>query len=178
MIRSLILLLLATPAFADEELLACRDTQDPEKRVACYDRLVDSRYPRETPETTDNAETERQATSQPRIEQARINAPAIEPEVTQAPTHEPDNDSEELFGKPSQPLTTRTEIESTVRKVAKSAHRKLVITLDNQQIWQQLDSGAMRLHAGDTVTIKSAMLNSYQLRKTSGGKSIRVRRID
>ena len=96
----------------------------------------------------------------------------------QKPQPQPASDSVELFGKPSQLPTARPEINATVQEVTKSAHRKLTITLDNQQTWLQLDSNTMRLHVGDAITIRTASFDSYQLRKQSGGKSIRVRRLN
>ena len=183
---SVLAVLVAVPAFSDEALLNCRHMEDASARVACYDRLVDARFPAETAEIAPRVHTPNQlqgkqvdsdtSPTQPKVTQAP--APVAEAPVTEAPAVEESNDSEDLFGKPSQLPTDRPEINATVQNVTKSAHKKLLVTLDNEQVWRQVDSSTMRLHAGDTVTIRTSSFNSYQLRKQSGGKSIRVKRID
>ena len=190
MIRTLTILLLAMPAFAEDALLACRDNQNARARLACYDRIVDSWFPREgraedatgavtLPAPQPGRETDESRTSTttaPAVVQESV--PQASGEVVQ-PAAEPVDDPVAQFGIPVQKTQTpRTEIDAIVAEVTKSAHKKYTITLDNQQIWRQLDSQTMRLTAGDEITIRAASFDSFLLRKRSGGKSIRVKRLE
>lgn len=202
MIRTLTILLLAMPAFADEGLLACRDIKDAAERVACYDRLVDGRFPREAeyrlgtivsqPPQSDaqqtgnrsSATTQEVTSQEATVQEATAQKSAQEPVpqpgggVVQTPILQPANEAVDQFGKPKQAVSPRTEITATITELTKSAHRKLTITLDNHQTWRQLDSKTMLLSAGDKITIRAASFDSYLLRKSSGGKSIRVKRLN
>ena len=67
-------------------------------------------------------------------------------------------------------------VEAVVTEVQHSATRKLLVTLDNGQVWRQLDNQTMRLKSGESVVIRKASLNSFLMGKKSGGRSIRVKR--
>ena len=84
---------------------------------------------------------------------------------------------EARFGKPVVRQDEPEEIAARVVDLDKTAYNKLLVTLDNKQVWQQLDSSRLRLTVDDVVTIRASSLRSFQLRKASGGKSIRVKRI-
>jgi len=64
-----------------------------------------------------------------------------------------------------------------VAAVTKNSTNKLIITLDNGQVWRQLDTTTPRLKAGDTVVIRPKSLGSFMLSKGSGSRSIRVKRL-
>ncbi len=137
----------------EQGLIECRQIEELAERVACYDRHVDS---------------------QSAIESAR------KAEASPAP------DAQSLFGKndavakriveTSLAIDQIVQIEATVTDVQKSAYKKLTVTLDNGQVWRQLDSQPMRLKNGETVIVREASLGSFLLEKQSGGRSIRVKR--
>ena len=58
--------------------------------------------------------------------------------------------------------------------------RRAVVTLENGQVWQQLDSDtthvARSVDAGDGATIRSAALDSYMMRIGENGRWFRARR--
>ncbi|RZV35487.1 MAG: hypothetical protein EX272_10525 [Chromatiales bacterium] len=141
-----ILLLLAAPAFAvDEALTQCRQIEEIEERVKCYDKFVDS-------------------------QSASDAVP----------------DAESLFGRDDAEAKRIVEttlaieqidhVEAVVTGVRKSATRKLLVTLDNGQVWRQLDNQTLRLKNGEWVIVRKASLNSFLLEKKSGSRSIRVKR--
>lgn len=141
-----LLCLIVQPVFAAEEaLIECRQIEDVEERVACYDRIVDSLYESGAIPAAqslfgrDNAEAKRIVETTLAIEQI-------------------------------------DHVEAVVTEVRKSATRKLLVTLDNGQIWRQLDSQTLHLKSGESVTIRKASLNSFLMRKKSGSRSIRVKR--
>lgn len=95
---------------------------------------------------------------------------------------------EELFGKEDKEsrdiiqkvfgVASIEEIESTVTEIKRSPYGKLVLVLENGQIWTQLDSAYLSVVAGDGVRIEAALSGSFLLEKQTGSRSIRVRRID
>ncbi len=165
------LLFLAQPALAAEEALTkCRQIEEIAKRVVCYDKIVDSHFPVETappPETT------------------------LLPETTPPPEISKSNavpDAQFLFGKTDADANRIVEaslaikqigqIEAEVTDVRKSAIKKLTVTLDNGQIWRQLDNQPMLLKSGETVIVRKASLGSFLMQKQSGSRSIRVKRVN
>lgn len=68
-------------------------------------------------------------------------------------------------GQPAQP----NEITARVTDVATRPHGELVLTLDNGQVWQQIEAAAgWSVKAGDRVIIKSGAFSSYRLLAPSG----------
>ncbi|MCZ6503043.1 MAG: hypothetical protein O6945_11070, partial [Gammaproteobacteria bacterium] len=59
-----------------------------------------------------------------------------------------------------------------------SVYKKLTVTLDNGQIWRQLDNNPLPLKSGETVVVRAALLGSFLMEKQSGGVSIRVKRLN
>lgn len=139
--------------YADPQLMNCRGMVDTAMRLACYDDLVDARY------SADHAADSKQKQAQTQSEGAQVQS------------------AEARFGKPVVRQDEREEIAARVVDLDKTAYNKLLVTLDNKQVWQQLDSSRLRLAVDDVVTIRASSLRSFQLRKASGGKSIRVKRI-
>ena len=60
-----------------------------------------------------------------------------------------------------------------------NAHQHFTVTLDNGQVWRQLDSdtGAARFREGDTVRIKRGFMDSYSLTAEGGYGLYKVKRI-
>jgi hypothetical protein len=145
------LLLLATqPAFATENgLTECRQIEDIEERVACYDEYVDSHHPARSsvvPDAqslfgTDDAEARRIVETTLAVEQI-------------------------------------DRIEATVTGVMDSPGSKMLVVLDNGQTWRQLDNKRLRLERGEAVIVREASLGSYLLEKESGSRRIRVKRVN
>lgn len=71
-----------------------------------------------------------------------------------------------------------TRITARVLSVTRIKSGQFIVTLDNGQTWRQGEGESYApLDADETVTIKKAALGSYIL-ITSGGRSIRVRRVN
>jgi hypothetical protein len=78
-----------------------------------------------------------------------------------------------LFG-----LRDVDQIEATLAEVKRTPYGKLVMVLDNGQIWTQIDTNRLRVKPGDGVRIKAARLGSFLLEKQTGSLLIRVKRVD
>lgn len=159
----LTLLLFAQPTLAtDEALTACRQIEEIAQRVACYDEFVDARFPTESSESVDTI---------------------TPPEKTESSTIP---DAQSLFGtndaeakrivEMSLAIEQIDNIVAKVTDVQESSTRKVVITLENGQVWRQLDNHRLALKTGQTVIIRKASLGSFLLEKETGSRAIRVKR--
>ena len=158
-----LLFLFVQSALADDAALTkCRQIEAIAERVSCYDDFVDTHLPMESSSSV--------ATSTP-------------PEVAESSVFP---DAQSLFGtsdteakrivQTTLAIEQIDQVEAIVADVRKSASRKLSVTLDNGQIWRQLDSKPMRLKSGETVIVRKASLGSFLMEKESGSRSIRVKR--
>ena len=97
-------------------------------------------------------------------------------------------DPEELFGISANETEKLVEeaigiesidaIEARVTEVHRNPAGKMVIALENQQRWIQLDSKDLNLAPGEEVHIRRGAMNSFLMTKSGGGRSIRVKRTD
>jgi hypothetical protein len=68
------------------------------------------------------------------------------------------------------------ELKAQVTKVAVKPHGELVFTLDNGQVWYEIQTNSgIRIKTGDQVTIKAGVLGSY-LVVAPNGRSSKVTR--
>ena len=77
--------------------------------------------------------------------------------------------------RPAEPRAPES-VTGTVAKVGYTASGKMAVTLENGQVWIQIDTGKPRVKGGDAVMIKRGALGSYLLVPPSG-MSTRVRRM-
>lgn len=153
----------AVPAEAlGEELRVCRDLTDDQARLACYDAAVDRS--RKSADPGPEPSTEKTAGSAASLSQ------------------------EDLFGKTSKEIERSVEeatgseqidsLSATVTRLRKFGYDKVLITLENGQLWKQIDASSLRLRVGDTVKIERAALGSFILRKPGNNRWMRVSRED
>lgn len=164
----LLLLFLAQPALtAEEALTKCRHIEEIAERVVCYDKIVDSRLSTVTSDMD----------SGDRVEATTVPETTVSDAVPDAQSLFGTNDAEaKRIVETLLAIEQIDEIQAIVTDVRKSATRKLTVTLDNGQIWRQLDSQRLRLKSGEAVIVRKASLGSYLLEKRSGSRSIRVKR--
>ena len=135
--------------------LACAAEKDDARRLACFDAAVD------------------------RAQAAPPNQP---PAVAAAPLSK-----EEKFGLRGElkqekvqkvpELQELEQLQAEITKVSSKPHGELVVTLENGQVWTEIqtNSGA-RVKAGDQVTIKAGVLGSFLL-VAPNGRSTKVTRV-
>ena len=166
-------------AFADalqDELRVCRDLTDDDARLICYDAAVDR--------------SRQSAYSRPAPAPAKPPAPAPAEAVSSAAatTAAASLSQEDLFGKSGDEVERTVEeatgseridsLSATVSKLHQYSYGKVLITLDNGQVWKQVDTSNLRLRVGDAVDIERASLGSFMLRKEGSKRSMRVSRED
>jgi hypothetical protein len=143
----------------------CAAIDDPTARLACYDAA----FPRP-------ARPAAAAAAAPKV--VAVPAPAtaaLQPAIAADKFGLSERQREALEPKPEKPpANTLTAAVTAVRKLP-SGH--LLIDLDNDQQWQQIESAPnLYLRTGDRVTIRKAALGSFLL-QTASNYSVRVRRI-
>jgi hypothetical protein len=179
----IVTVLVATAGQTDElydELVACRDLTSAVARLDCYDAAVDGHEqhgsPQPTAATTVPAAAEPATTVEPAAAAATAGAAAAT--ISQ----------EELFGQNSDAVQRTVEeatgservdsISAQVTRLQQYDYDKVVISLDNGQVWKQIDSSSLRLRVGDDVAIERAALGSFMLKKPGSKRTMRVSRMD
>ena len=162
-----------------DELRVCRDLPDDDARLICYDAAVDrsrqDAYSRPAPASEPS----------PAVTPA---GPAAAPAAAAATTATAGLSQEDLFGQTSDEVERTVEeatgderidsLSATVTKLREYTYDKMLITLDNGQVWKQIDTSNLRLRVGDTIDIERASLGSFLLRKKGSKRSMRVSRED
>lgn len=153
------------------ELIDCRTLTSAIERLDCYDQAIDAH----TTAPSQAAEPRTAENPAPVVTTAAAATAASVPKLSQ----------EDLFGKGETELRKSVQeatgtkaidrIEATVVEVRKSASGRVIITLDNGQVWKQSESSRARVSVDDKVTIRRRSFGSYTL--YSKKTSIRVKRI-
>lgn len=159
---------LAGAAELPQTITDCREINSAVARLDCYDQAVDA---------------QQSLADEPAAEVA----PVAAAKSTAAAEASAEMSPEALFGKnvvevqkTVQEATGAKEIdrlESLVSKIRISASGKAIITLDNGQVWTQVDSSRLRLSGYDRVVIRKASLGSFMLTKVGSKTTMRVKRI-
>ena len=68
------------------------------------------------------------------------------------------------------------KITADVIGTKKDPYGKLIVSLENGQVWRQTGNSTLRIRTGDQVYVEEGMLGSYFLSKESSNKRIRVKR--
>lgn len=169
----ILLTLLVTPGISQAETLAqavekCRIVSNSLKRLVCYDQLAQRAN---NLEDSDLAEFYAQ--------RPVVHAPPggpVQPQRVDPRTSEPQSDFGLEAQKQRQKNEEVSEITAVVGKVEKAPKGKLIITLDDGQVWRQTDGASYRLKSGDTVIISRGTLGAFYLKKYDTNKRIRVKR--
>ena len=181
-------LLMAAPAMAQssapsavDRMNACRGIADNEARLACFDAALQP-----------PAETAQAQAPEARVEMEEQQASSFglsTPKPDAAPEAKPQQTAEE-FGAEVLPQEREkkkserlSEITSGVAAIDVVRYDKLVITLDNGQVWRQLNSDSETvLVPGDpqqySVKIKRSFMGSYRMTIKELRRTIRVTRVE
>jgi hypothetical protein len=162
-----------------DELRVCRDLPDDDARLICYDTAVDRS--RQSGYISPAATSEKPPS-------AALAKPAGAPGTAAATGAAVELSQEDLFGKTGDEVGRTVEeatgseridsLSATVTKLQQYSYNKVLITLDNGQLWRQIDTSNLRLRAGDAVVIERAALGSFMLKKQGSKRSMRVSRED
>jgi len=71
---------------------------------------------------------------------------------------------------------TLTELRASVTEIRAGGIDRIVLMLDNGQIWRQVDTTDLKIRVGDAVVIRRAAFGSFKLNKDGSNRSMRVNR--
>jgi len=145
-----------------DDLIQCRQIEDINQRVACYDRNVD---------ILDKAEADNEliVADREEVKEARKGLFGFRlPKIKLFSGGDDDDDTVEI-----------KEVETTLVSARQFGRGKWRIRLENDSVWEQTDSRKLssRLKAGTKVVIKRASLGSFLI-KIGSNPTLRMRRIE
>jgi hypothetical protein len=149
-----------------DALRACHAEMDIARRVTCYDRVTASLdKPTDGPNSTASPATTQTAASGAETPGTKDRSAAAEFGVREGPL-----DAKKQTAAPRQ-------ISAVITRIERRPRGELVMTLDNGQVWAQIEPPEyFPLQVGDRVQISAAWLGSYLLLAPSK-RSTRVSRI-
>lgn len=183
----------ANPALAGKSLdkavesaIACRTIVGAQERLACFDAAAEG-----LAGATGEAQRQIAAAKEAKKKKERDNFGLSGAEIAKAEsdTKMSDGAASEEFGVEDVPELRRAKEEERLSEFAAKAISidygpggRVTLTLDNGQVWRQLDSDStyvpgVKKERAYAVTLKRAALGSYRARVEELDKSIRVRRI-
>jgi hypothetical protein len=172
MFAVLILVFTAQAADLEAAVRRCSSVDDSEERLACFDAAAASLEDR-TAEELSSARTERQ----PRI------VPQPRPEPASRPAPAPRAAPEESFGKAAVPANEPDAITSRIVEARLDRADKVILQLENGQVWYQVSGDRTRLREvqlgrAESVVIEKAALGSFRVTIEPLGRSFKARRVD
>lgn len=165
--------------------VSCRDITSDAERLACLDNA--SAALAKTSIVRENAEGERTpyvfAENNAAAEDADVPAPAEKALIEPAP--EADFGGERLRAREEQREQGRRQsLTSQIVEIVVNPFDKVTVTLDNGQVWRQLDGDdrTVRFPADGpqvyTAQIKQGLFGNYMMKIVERDRTIRVRRIE
>ncbi len=153
---------LAAGSTANAAFMSCADEQDDARRLACFDAAVAQVRAQPAPPVASAAPAAAAAAAVPLSKEERFGLRG---------------DLKEEKAKKAPELTELKELRATVTKVAAKPYGELVLTLDNGQVWYEIQANSgIRVKTGDQVTIRSGALGSYSV-VAPNGRSSKVTRV-
>jgi hypothetical protein len=151
---------LAAGPTANASFLSCAGEQDDARRLACFDAAVTQARTQPTPAVDSAAPAAAAAT-----------AAAVVP-LSKEERFGLRGDLKQEKAKKAPELAELKELRATVTKVAAKPYGELILTLDNGQVWYEIQANSgIRVKTGDQVTIRSGALGSYSIVAPNGRSS-------
>ncbi|MDP7592908.1 MAG: hypothetical protein QF552_09490 [Litorilituus sp.] len=145
------------------KLAQCGTFSQDHKRLACFDALLG------TPSLKGSAIVKE--------DKVEVFAAPIDKKQAQLVEKQRIDDFAKEHLKRSNEERTPAVISSSVTKLKKLLRGQWIITLANEQKWQQKDSKKLKLKTGDVIHLKKGMMGAVYLFKDGSNRSIAVKRI-
>ncbi|GAC32960.1 hypothetical protein [Paraglaciecola polaris] len=151
------------------ELRACQAKTDSALRMACYDQLST---------TNSSSQTQAPIASPPSVQTPPPSAkvPATKPVAAENQVSRDTQIKNFGLAKVIEPEDKVQKVSTSVTDASKDPYGKLIVTLENGQVWRQTSNSTLRIKTGDQIYVEEGMLGAYFLSKESSNKRIRVKR--
>jgi hypothetical protein len=176
-----------------DELAMCAENTDSLQRLICYDKLAkDTKSsPPKQPQVTLNDNIIEGVDSvvvqaAPEIQPKKLlpvsdhpkESAVVEPLSVAVMTNSV-KQQQESFGKEQlkHPENRIKQFKAKVIKIQKTHYGKLIITIENGQVWRQTDGTRFRLSTDELVIIERGALGSFFIGKEKTNQRIRVKRV-
>jgi hypothetical protein len=148
---ALMLPLQFTHADLEADVMACADITEDHARLACYDAAISTSG---SARSSSPKQPSQPVTAEDKFGERRIRAQET----------------------PKSAAPEIKEITARITGISRRARGQLVLTLDNDQVWEEKEpSTYFPVKIGDTVSIKARSFGSFQL-TAAGGRSTQVMR--
>ena len=178
-----------------EDLIGCRAIKDDTVRLACFDALADTLLTAPVvPETSETGEPQIVEVPETSASPVSPTPPSVMQAANEVETAAPaasvttvvPPNPVEATDEPAPPVIEQntpeepTEFRSKIAELKITGLNKAIVTLENGQIWRQLNSDSTsvrkRTPIGTGVTIKKAAFGSHRM-IIDGGRSFKVKRV-
>lgn len=167
----------AAPTLAD-----CKKLTDNFARLNCYDQMgLATEKTAVAPAAPQAAAPVVSIAPAPTSVPVQATTPAPAPLVTPNPaqaTVTVVNVEDEFGMTKKKPAEVVEEIDGKVTAFERNKYDKLVVTLENRQVWRQTDSDYIDMKIGDVVVIKKASFGSFLMSNGRDNRKIRVKRVE
>ena len=154
-----------------DDLRRCADMSTAERRLACFESLLDSPQPPAAVEAPEPA-----AVPAAPVAATAEAAPAAEP----AATAQPGSDfGSEYVKEDDDEDDDRRDVTATVNEVTLDRYKRLHFQFANGQVWRQLEARRFQYPKNEPfdVVISRGVLGDYQLRVGGEGRMTRIKRV-
>ena len=104
-------------------------------------------------------------------------APVVSPSSPQT-TVTAVNNQDDLPMAKNKPDDEPKDITGKVTTYERNKYEKLIVTLENREVWRQTDSGYLDIKVGDVVVITEASFSSFLMSNGRDKRKIRVKRVE
>jgi len=161
------------------QLQSCQQISDEEQRLSCFDQIVAQLDNSVISVTAPQSSGSMTAAMPTRVaETAAVPSVAATAAVPATAVTTSRSINDEFGLKKPDPVDELQEIGSIVKSTSLDKRKKLLITLENGQQWQQIDQGYLKIKTGDRCTVKRGAIGSFLLKVDGITKTIRVRRVE
>lgn len=153
----------AQPPSLDTQLAACASEANDVARLTCYDAL--------------SGRVAAASSAAPPVSTPPPSVPVLVEQTPEQKFGESGVRANKTTEVPKEAVPELKSLDAVVVSLARGSRGQLVMTLDNDQVWQEKDSSTyFPVKAGDTVTIRSRLLGAFSM-KGPGGRSTQVTRV-
>jgi hypothetical protein len=158
----------------EDRIDLCTAIPESGERLFCFDEIGRSlKATFESQPSAPTADTSAKATSE-----SHSSAPTADTSAKAAvPADKEDSERADKFGTEHLVTPELASINSSISAIGKNSLGKFVVSLENGQVWQMIDTIQLTWKVNDSVEITRGVFNSFFLQKEGGKRRAKAKRI-